>query len=121
MQDTLLRPGATQMHIAVVFHEVEVGIRALHSAIRRGEDAESLEQRSNALVELLDSFANFFRKTPEEKMRMSDVVDTVMQINADRFRRHNVAVFCDWRAAQWTKFFCPGSEEHSDGCNIQCY
>ena len=104
MQDTLLRPGATQMHIAVVFHEVEVGIRALDFAIRRGEDVEQLEQRSNALVELLDSFANFFRKTPEEQMRMSELVETVMHINADRFRRHSVAVSCQWKSRSGRDF-----------------
>ena len=104
MQDTLLRPGATQMHIAIVFHEVEVGIRALHSAIRRGEDVEQLERRSNALVELLDSFANFFRKTPEEQMRMSELVETVMHINADRFRRHSVSVSCQWKSPKARDF-----------------
>ena len=104
MQDTLLRPGATQMHISIVFHEVEVGIRALHSAIRRGEDVEQLEQRSNALVELLDSFSNFFRKTPEKQMSISELVQTVIHINADRFRRHNVAVSCQWKSPKGRDF-----------------
>lgn len=90
MQDTLLRPGATQMHVATLFHEVEHGVRALNAAIRRGEPIEKLQQRSGSLIELLDSFANFFRKTPETKVKMSDLVRTVSQLNTDRFDRHKV-------------------------------
>ena len=96
-QDTLLRPGATQMHVATIFHEVETGIRALHAAIHRGETPDILEQRSTALVELLDSFSNFFRKTPAQTLRMSELVDLVLQINNDRFRRHGISVRCEWR------------------------
>ena len=90
MQDTLLRPGATQMHVATLFHEVEHGVRALNTAIRRGEPIEKLQQRSGSLIELLDSFANFFRKTPETQVRVSDLVRTVCQLNADRFDRHRI-------------------------------
>ena len=97
MQDTLLRPGATQMHVATIFHEVDTGIRALHAAIHRGETPDVLEQRSTALVELLDSFSNFFRKTPAETLRMTELVELVLQINNDRFRRHKVSVRCGWR------------------------
>lgn len=92
MQDTLLRPGATQMHVATLFHEVDYGIRALNAAIRRGESPRKLQERSSALIELLDSFSNFFRKTPETILDMSKLVDTVLKINADRFKRHNVLV-----------------------------
>lgn len=92
MQDTLLRPGATQMHVATLFHEIEYGVRALNSAIRRGEPPRKLEERSNALVELLDSFSNFFRKTPETVLDISKIVETVLSINSDRFKRHNVLV-----------------------------
>ena len=90
MQDTLLRPGATQMHVATLFHEVEHGVRALNAAIRRSEPIEKLQQRSGALIELLDSFANFFRKTPETQVKTSDLVRTVCQLNADRFDRHRI-------------------------------
>ena len=90
MQDTLLRPGATQMHVATLFHEVEHGVRALNAAIRRGEPIEKLQQRSGSLIELLDSFANFFRKTPETLVKVSDLVRTVCQLNADRFDRHRI-------------------------------
>lgn len=90
MQDTLLRPGATQMHVATLFHEVEHGVRALYAAIRRGEPIEKLEQRSGSLIELLDSFSNFFRKTPETVVQMSGLVKTICQLNVDRFNRHNI-------------------------------
>ncbi|MEN3950288.1 ATP-binding protein [Iodidimonas sp. SYSU 1G8] len=90
MQDTLLRPGATQMHVATLFHEVEHGVRALNAAIRRGEPMEKLQQRSGSLIELLDSFANFFRKTPETRVPASELVRTVCQLNADRFDRHKI-------------------------------
>lgn len=90
MQDTLLRPGATQMHVATLFHEVEHGVRALYAAIKRGESIEKLEQRSGSLIELLDSFSNFFRKTPETVVQMSGLVKTVCQLNVDRFNRHKI-------------------------------
>jgi hypothetical protein len=90
MQDTLLRPGATQMHVATLFHEVEHGVHALYAAIKRGETIEKLEQRSGSLIELLDSFSTFFRKTPETAVRMSDLVKTICQLNVDRFSRHKI-------------------------------
>ena len=105
MQDTLLRPGATQMHVATIFHEVDTGIRALHAAIHRGDTSEVLEQRSTALVELLDSFSNFFRKTPAEKLRMSELVELVLQINGDRFRRHKILVRCGWKTKNSRDFY----------------
>ncbi|WP_349041978.1 ATP-binding protein [Agrobacterium sp. SORGH_AS 787] len=92
MQETLLRPGATQMHVATLFHEVEHGVRALYSAIKRGEPIDKLEQRSGSLVELLDSFSNFFRKTPEALVRVSELVHTVSQLNSDRFDRHKIVL-----------------------------
>ena len=104
VQDTLLRPGATQMHVATIFHEVDTGIRALHAAIHRGETPDVLEQRSTALVELLDSFSNFFRKTPAETLRMSELVELVLQINNDRFRRHKVSVRRGWRGKSSSDF-----------------
>ena len=104
MQDTLLRPGATQMHVATIFHEVDTGIRALHAAIHRGETPDVLEQRSTALVELLDSFSNFFRKTPAETLRISELVELVLQINNDRFRRHKVSVRRGWRGKSSSDF-----------------
>ncbi|HTG44855.1 MAG TPA: ATP-binding protein [Verrucomicrobiae bacterium] len=92
MQDTFLRPGATQMHVATLFHEVEHGVRALYAAIQRGEKLELLEKRSHSLIELLDSFSNFFRKTPAADLLMSDVVKMVLQLNADRFERHEIVL-----------------------------
>lgn len=90
MQETFLRPGASQMHVATLFHEVDHGVRALYSAIRKGEPIDRLEQRSHALIELLDSFSTFFRKSPEALLKMSDVVRLVCQLNADRFERHRI-------------------------------
>lgn len=92
MQDTLLRPGATQMHVVTLFHEVEHGVRALNAAIKRNEPLEKLQQRSGSLIELLDSFSTFFRKTPEATLVVSDIISTVLQLNNDRFERHKITV-----------------------------
>ena len=104
MQDTLLRPGATQMHVATLFHEVEHGIRALSAAIRRGESPQKLEERSNALVELLDSFSNFFRKTPETDLNILELVESVLKINSARFIRHNVLVSFPLKTGEVSNF-----------------
>lgn len=90
MQDNLLRPGGTQMHVATLFHEVDHGVRALNAAIKRGEAQDQLEKRSNSLLELLNSFGNFFRKTPEENAPISSMLKTACQLNADRFERHKI-------------------------------
>lgn len=104
MQDTLLRPGATQMHIATLFHEVEHGVRALNAAIRREEPFELIQQKSAALIELLDSFANFFRKTPAEKIAISRLVNTVLKLNADRIERHNIILSSPLNSGEATDF-----------------
>lgn len=104
MQDTLLRPGATQMHVATLFHEIENGIRELNNAIRKGEPAGQLEERSNALIELIDSFSNFLKKTPEAIIHVSELVELVLKINGDRFKRHNVLVSFPLRSGDATDF-----------------
>ena len=80
------------MHVATLFHEIENGIRELNNAIRKGEPAGQLEERSNALIELIDSFSNIFKKTPEAIIHVSELVELVLKINGDRFKRHNVLV-----------------------------
>ena len=104
MQDTLLRPGATQMHVATLFHEIENGIRELNEAIRKEEPARKLHERSNALIELIDSFSNFFKKTPEAIVNVSELVELVLRINSDRFKRHNIMVSSPWRSGDATDF-----------------
>jgi len=40
MEETLLTAGMSSLNLAVVFHEVERGVRALHQAISEGADME---------------------------------------------------------------------------------
>ena len=90
MQETFLRPGTSQMHVATLFHEVEHGVRALYQAIRRGEPIDRLEARSNSLIELIDSFSTFFRKTPATNEKISEILRILKRLNIDRFERHKI-------------------------------
>ena len=56
MQDTLLSAGVSGLNLAVVFHEVERGVRTLHEAMVRGADVNSLLGQARDLAQTLDGF-----------------------------------------------------------------
>ena len=60
MQKTLLSAGMSGLNLAVIFHEVERGVRALHRVIIEGQDLDGAQKQVTELVRILDGFSTPF-------------------------------------------------------------
>jgi signal transduction histidine kinase len=99
MRDTMLRAGLSGMGLAVVFHEIEQGVRILHDAIEGGGKLESIQVQARELVRILDGFTELLRKGDRQANSLKHLVRRVRDMNKVRFRKHGV------------KFVSPALEE----------
>ena len=92
MQETLLAAGMSGLNLAVVFHEVERGVRALHQAISEGADMESAARQARDLTRLLDGFATLLRRDSKQEHGGRKLVDAACRFNRLRFRYHRIGL-----------------------------
>ncbi|NTW70454.1 MAG: ATP-binding protein [Chlorobiaceae bacterium] len=94
MRDTMLRAGLSGMGLAIVFHEIEQGVRVLHDAIEGGRSLESVQVQARELVRILDGFSELLRKGEQRSNSIKQLVKRVRDINRVRFRNHDVKLVC---------------------------
>ena len=94
MQETLLTAGMSGLNLAVVFHEVERGVRALHQVISKGADMESAARQARDLMHLLDGFSTLLRRDSKQHHSGRKLVDAARQFNMLRFRHHRIQLVC---------------------------
>lgn len=88
LRRTLLDVGMSGVGLAVVFHEIDRGVRELYSAIKDRGTPAALEQRAKELSELLDGFSTLLRKSDKKLLRASALIRQARDIAAPRFRFH---------------------------------
>ena len=103
MQETLLSAGMSGLNLAVVFHEVERGVRALHQVISKGADLESAVRQARDLMRLLDGFSTLLRRDSKQQHSGRKLIDAARRFNVLRFRHHRI------------QFVCPLLHEDGDG------
>ncbi len=94
MQETLLAAGMSGLNLAVVFHEVERGVRALHQAISEGADMKSAARQTRDLMRLLDGFATLLRRDSKQEHSGRKLVKAARRNNLLRLRHHHVRLVC---------------------------
>ncbi|MCY3823121.1 MAG: ATP-binding protein [Nitrospinae bacterium] len=94
MQETLLSAGMSGLNLAVVFHEIERGVRALHRVIAEGTDMESAARQARDLMHLLDGFATLLRRDSKQHHSAKKLVNAARQFNMLRFRYHRIKLVC---------------------------
>lgn len=94
MRDTLLRAGVSGMGLAVIFHEVERGVRVLFENIKAGANNDLILTQARELVRVLDGFTELLRKGDRKENSLKLVLKRVRDLNAVRFRHHNVKLVC---------------------------
>lgn len=94
MQDTLLHAGMSGLNLAVVFHEVERGVRMLHQSIIEGADIDSAARQARELMRLLDGFALLLRRDSKQQHSARKLVETARHFNVLRFRHHRILFTC---------------------------
>lgn len=94
MRDTMLRAGLSGMGLAIVFHEIEQGVRVLHDAIEAGRSLDSVQVQARELVRILDGFSELLRKGEQRPNSFKHLIKRARDINRVRFRNHEVKLVC---------------------------
>lgn len=94
MRETMLRAGLSGMGLAVVFHEIEQGVRVLHDAIEAGGAPDAIQRQARELVRILDGFTELLRKGDRQPNSLRLAIRRVRDINRVRFRNHGVRLDC---------------------------
>ena len=94
MQETLLSAGMSGLNLAVVFHEVERGVRTLHQVIVDGANMERAARQARDLMHLLDGFAVLLRRNSKEQHSARKLVEATRRVNSLRFRHHGILFVC---------------------------
>jgi signal transduction histidine kinase len=92
MKESLLRPAVSSLNIALVFHEMERGVRELLRAVKNREDPGQLERQAGDMAQLLDDFSKLLRQDEKKPHSIAEVVDQLRRINLHRFRLHRIAL-----------------------------
>ena len=90
MRDAMLRAGLSGLGLAVVFHEVERGVRVLSDAIEKGVDPAVVGVQARELVRVLDGFSELLKKGEKKRVSLNHLVRRARDINLVRFRHHLV-------------------------------
>ena len=94
MRDTLLTAGMFGINIAVVFHEVERGVRTLHQVIVKGENLDEAARQAEGLMRVLDGFSALLRRDSKRLHSVRELVDAAWRFNMLRFRHHQIQLSC---------------------------
>jgi signal transduction histidine kinase len=94
MRDTLLRSGVSGMGLAVIFHEVQRGVKVLFENIRDGAKGSLILDQARELVRVLDGFAELLRKGERKENSLKHLLRKARDLNAVRFRHHHVKLVC---------------------------
>lgn len=90
MRETMLRAGLSGMNLAVVFHEIEQGVRVLYDAIEAGGNRDSIQTQAKELVRILDGFTELLRKGDKRPNSLKNLIRRARDINRIRFCSHDV-------------------------------
>jgi len=93
-QETMLQAGLSGLGLAVVFHEIERGVRVLHNGMEKKLPFEKLQEQTQSLTKLFDGFAGLLRKNDREKITASNLVKRARDLNLLRFSFHKVDLVC---------------------------
>ena len=94
LRESMLRAGLSGVGLAVIFHEVEHGVRALCDQIEVDGEHEAVRTRARELAGILEGFADLLRKGRRRRNSLNGLVRRVRDINRVRFRKHGVRLVC---------------------------
>ena len=97
MQETLLAAGMSGLNLAVIFHEVERGVRALHQVLVEGKDLAGAATQAQELMRVLDGFSTLLRRDSRRRHTARKLVAAAHRFNLLRFRHHRIRQIGAWR------------------------
>lgn len=108
-QQTMLQAGLSGLGLAVVFHEVERGVRALQTGLENKQRIEDLVLQAKSLTKLFDGFAGLLRKNEREQVTASSLVRQARDLAVLRFMHHKVDLVCPLLEGRSPDFRIQGS------------
>lgn len=90
MQDVLTKAGMSGLNLALVFHEVERGVRELHHQIVAGVSHDVLVKHAQSLIRLLEGFAGLVRRRRKSNHSLHKLISTAQSIYTLRLARHQI-------------------------------
>ena len=90
LRNLMLRAGLSGMGLAVVFHEVEQGVRGLCSLIEAGGEHKVIRSSARQLARVLNGFTVLLRKDSSRSNSLKKLVCRIYDINRVRFQKHRV-------------------------------
>lgn len=94
LRDSMLRAGLSGVGLAIVFHEVEHGVRALCALIEEGDNHKAIRSKARELARVLRGFTDLLRKGTRRPNSLKNLIRRVRDINRVRFRKHGVRLHC---------------------------
>lgn len=95
LQENFARSGVSHAGLAVIFHEVERGVRVLTGAISDPEiDIESLREQAGQLQSVLETSSQLLRNTTSKPGSLRNLVRTARDLSLIRFRLHGIKLIC---------------------------
>lgn len=95
LRDSMLRAGLSGVGMAVIFHEVEHGVRSLCELIESGGERGAIRVRARELARILEGFTELLRKGPRKPNSLTRLARRACDINRVRFRKHGVRLVCE--------------------------
>lgn len=95
MQESLLQPAMSGLNLALLFHEVERGVRELLQAVKNRVSPEQLERQARDMAQMLGDFSKLLRQDEKKKQPIAKMVDHLRRILMSRFRFHRVTLECE--------------------------
>lgn len=94
MKERLLSTGISGTSLAVVFHEIEQGIRSLYRNMESKPELEGVAEQVREMMRLLDGFSDLLRKKDRKPVDLNVLVRRARDLSLIRFRHHHVKLEC---------------------------
>lgn len=94
MKNRMLSTGISGTSLAVVFHEIEQGIRSLYRNIESEPGLKVVASQVKEMMALLDGFSDLLRRKDRKPIDLRILVRRARDLSLIRFRHHNVELVC---------------------------
>lgn len=94
MKERLLAAGISGTSLALVFHEIEQGIRSLYKNLENQPHMEPVAEQVKEMMRLLDGFSDLLRKKDRKAVNLKELVVRARDLNLVRFRHHRIKLEC---------------------------
>jgi signal transduction histidine kinase len=94
MKERLLSAGISGTSLAVVFHEIEQGVRSLYRNLENKPGLEGVVEQAKEMMKLLDGFSDLLRTKDRKPFDLKTIIKRSRDLNLIRFRHHNIRLDC---------------------------